>query len=63
MWPGHGDVALVDKVPPRFLVVEQRFVKEEEGLLAAHTVHAERALQDELPQVVRSGPVQLRSKD
>lgn len=49
MWPGYRDVALVDKVAAPLLGDEQRFVKEEEGLLAAHTVHAERALQDELP--------------
>ena len=49
MWPGYRDVALVDKVAAPLLGDEQRFVEEEEGLLAAHTVHAERALQDELP--------------
>lgn len=49
VWPGYRDVALVDKVATPLLGDEQHFVEEEEGLLVAHTVHAERALQDELP--------------
>lgn len=49
VWPGYRDVTLVDKVVTPLLGDEQGFVKEEEGLLAAHTVHAERALQDKLP--------------
>lgn len=47
--PGYRDVSLVDKVVAPLLGDEQCFIKEEESLLVAHTVHTKRALQNELP--------------
>lgn len=42
-------MSLVDKVVAPLLGDEQCFIKEEESLLVAHTVHTKRALQNELP--------------